>query len=187
MPSVSLRANRMRQAGFTLLEIMLVIVIMTVVTALAIPRFHALTGASIQDEASRLAQALRLASEEAQFTGTPVRWRAYAGHYRFDVWMGKAAGWQAMEGSAFGEHALPEGLQVAAITDLKTWNKPVLDTLNDTVPAGEEEVPVGELLLLPDGFSNMADIRIQSETDQEIAEVNVRPGPDGIRVAEQPS
>ncbi len=176
----------MKQAGFTLLEIMLVIVIMAVVAALLAPRFQDFSSPSLNDEARRLAQALQLASEEAQFTGMPVRWRAYPDHYLFQVWSN--SGWETMPEAAFAEHALPEELQVATIHNLKAWNQSGETVFGEDLGlAAEKEAPLGTLLLLPDGFSDMADIRLQRGEEEEVADIQVRPGPGGIRVAEQPS
>ena len=175
----------MKQAGFTLLEIMLVIIIMAVVAALLAPRFQDFSTPSLNDEARRLAQALQLASEEAQFTGVPVRWRAYPDHYLFEAW--NNSGWETMAEAAFAEHALPEGLQVASIHNLKTRNQSSEVIFGEEPGPATEEAPLGTLLLLPDSFSDMADIRLQREEGEEIADIQVRPGPGGIRVAEQPA
>lgn len=68
--------SRSRTAGFTLIEISLVLLIIAIVLALAIPRLRSLTGAELQRQARRLTNVFRFLRSEAILTG-----RVYELHY----------------------------------------------------------------------------------------------------------
>ena len=71
--------------GFTLIELMVVIVVLGI--ALAMVSFEGFSGGrrGLGFEAERLAQLLQLARDEAQVRGRPIRLRADAAGYDFQV------------------------------------------------------------------------------------------------------
>jgi general secretion pathway protein H len=62
-------ARRPRSAGFTLLEIALVLLIIGIVLALAIPRLRSISGAELRGQARRLTNTFRYLRSEAILTG----------------------------------------------------------------------------------------------------------------------
>ncbi|HET6468996.1 MAG TPA: prepilin-type N-terminal cleavage/methylation domain-containing protein [Geminicoccaceae bacterium] len=59
--------------GFTLLELLLVLAIVGLVLALAVPRFEAASGPALADRAALLASELRAARQRAILSGRPER------------------------------------------------------------------------------------------------------------------
>ncbi|HVN87843.1 MAG TPA: GspH/FimT family pseudopilin [Candidatus Binatia bacterium] len=72
--------RRARPAGFTLIEVSLVLLIIAIVLALAIPRLRSLTGAELTRQARRLTNTFRFVRNEAILTG-----RIYQLHYDIGV------------------------------------------------------------------------------------------------------
>ena len=77
-------ASHMKQGGFTLIELMVVVVIVgimaTAVTLSAVPP----AGRSVRTEAERLAQLFAIAQSEVRTDGRPITWRAFEQGYRFE-------------------------------------------------------------------------------------------------------
>ncbi|MCF6208540.1 MAG: prepilin-type N-terminal cleavage/methylation domain-containing protein, partial [Ghiorsea sp.] len=78
------------QAGFTLLEILLVIVMIAVTSAMVVPSLN-IMGASLEDESKRLQSTLRFAIQEAQLSGEPLRWVATEHAWYFEVLQSKGS------------------------------------------------------------------------------------------------
>lgn len=103
-----------RGRGFTLIEILVVLVIMSVllgmVSVLAQPDGKAL----LRVEAERLAQLLDLAAAESRLAGKPIAWTADGRGYRF---------WQASEDALWFEidddllrpRSLPSGMRISRL------------------------------------------------------------------------
>jgi general secretion pathway protein H len=72
-----------RQRGFTLIEIMVVMVIIGITMSLVSVNFNRDEGKVLSEEANRLAALLEHAQSEAMITGKPVAWSAQPGKYQF--------------------------------------------------------------------------------------------------------
>ena len=79
------RARRWRIAGFTLIEVSLVLLIIAIVLALAIPRLRSLTGAELSRQARRLTNTFRFLRSEAILTGRVYRLNYDVGLERYWV------------------------------------------------------------------------------------------------------
>ena len=86
MPAAGpVRAGPRRQAGFTLIELMVVLVVAGVLLSLVSLSGSGSAERALRFEAERVAQLLALAREEAQVLGTPIRFQIDAERYRFLV------------------------------------------------------------------------------------------------------
>lgn len=84
MPTVSGRNRRaLLTRGFTLIEILVVIVIIAIVVGTVSVNLMRDERQSLQDEADRLAALLQHARDQATLTGRPIGWAAEAGKYAF--------------------------------------------------------------------------------------------------------
>ncbi len=160
------------QAGFTLLEIMLVLLIMAVVSALVLPNVFSPPSARMADEGRHLRQVLHLAAEEAQLRNIPLRWSAYANRYVFEIPNTKGV-WRPMHEKPFAPHTLPEGVYIESVQ------------LQDALPQAESAAtdnhpPLGRVTLFPDGMLTLADVTLASASGQ--LRIQLRPGPNGIHV-----
>jgi len=78
------KKSDVREQGFTLIEILLVLVIMVGLSSIIAPSFFQATGASVAGEARYMQKILRLVSEEAQMTGQMIRCSVYEDHLLFE-------------------------------------------------------------------------------------------------------
>jgi general secretion pathway protein H len=78
------RAARIRHAGFTLLELLIVLTIMAVATAGVGLSLRDSSVTALEREAQRLAALLESARAQSRMTAVPVRWRATATGFVFD-------------------------------------------------------------------------------------------------------
>lgn len=157
------------EGGFTLLELLLVLAIMAVVLAWVVPNFHRGGAADLEAEARHLVRLLQLASEEAQLTGTLLRWRTGARSYAFAS--PDASGeWHTLQRRPFEPHRYPEGITVV---ELKRRD-------NLPPPRGKGADARGEVLFYPDGMVDVAELRLREGAKQRV--ILIRPGAGGIRL-----
>jgi len=170
------RVSRRTDAGFTLLEILLVIVIMAVTSMMVAPSYFSAVSVSIDDEGKRLAQVLRLASEEATLSGNTFRVRFRQHSYQFQS-ADQEGAWQTLQDRPYQPYQLPEGFQVVEIRPAVPLTEDV-----DRETKGTEPV-LADVLLLPEGISQIADIvlAVEPANGRQLI-VRLRPGPGGIRV-----
>jgi len=69
--------------GFTLIEILVVMVLIAITVSLASVKFHRDDRQVLRDEALKLAALLAHARDEAILTGAPIGWQAVDSGYRF--------------------------------------------------------------------------------------------------------
>lgn len=79
------RALRRRAAGFTLIEVSLVLLLIAIVLALAIPRLRSLSGAELSRQARRLSNTFRYLRSQAILTGRVYRLNYDVGLERYWV------------------------------------------------------------------------------------------------------
>ncbi|MFQ5345723.1 MAG: Tfp pilus assembly protein FimT/FimU [Mariprofundus sp.] len=163
------------ESGFTLLEIILVIVIMAVTSMMVAPSYFSTVSASLDDEGKRLAQVLRLASEEATLSGNIFRVRFRQHGYQFQF-SDREGVWQTLQESPYQTYHLPEGFQIVEIRP----SLPLSEDM-DKEKTGEEAV-LADLLLQPGGVRKIANIILSTEPDDGQLTVQLRPGPGGIAV-----
>lgn len=108
---------RARRAGFTLIEMLAVVLIFALLAGLALPRLGVRTGRALDEEATRLAATLEFARQRAVMTGVPHRLvlDLDAGRYWLE--------WRAGEARARGE---PEPLGPPEATLAPPEDAPVL-------------------------------------------------------------
>jgi len=175
MSSLLLKHQASHAAGFTLIEIMLVIVIMTVMTMMIAPSFFNATGATTAQETRRLAQAMRLAVDEAVLTSRPMRWSARVHGYQFETPDDEGA-WHPLTESPFNDYLLPEGIRIVSV-------QPVDTSVTEDTGKNDAEPVIARLLLMPEGITQPASVSLadQDGAGEQIT-IQLRPGPGGVVV-----
>ncbi len=171
--------------GFTLLEILLVLLIVAIGAALVAPSFVASMRPDAGAEARRLAQALRLALDEAALSGRPLRWLGYRADYRFEALDGEA--WRPLAEAPFAPHRLPEGLVVrAASTELAAdvamdGARSGKAGASNGADGGRKRRPLAVLVLPPEGLAMRGWIELgRADGEASAARIAIGPGPGGI-------
>lgn len=170
--------NGWHQVGFTLLEILLVLIIVAVATAMIAPSFYAVSKPSAQDEARHLAMALRMAEDEIALNGQPMIWYASRHAYGFERSDGQGK-WVRLATSPFGLRQLPAGLAVLSVQPADAMTQ-----LQDGLArSGGEPVLTRLLLMPPQGVQSPVEIVIGVEEGRGGGvHIRLRPGHGGIRV-----
>ncbi|HEC18768.1 MAG TPA: type II secretion system protein GspH [Gammaproteobacteria bacterium] len=102
--------------GFTLLELLAVLLIIGIVISFATLSIGQNTSRIVEDEAERLHGLIQLASEEAVLQGRDLALEFARDQYRF-LELGAEA-WQPVEGDAmFRERALPEAVELELVLE----------------------------------------------------------------------
>jgi general secretion pathway protein H len=112
-----------RTSGFTLIEVLVVVVILAVLVSLVTVRIAPDARQSLRDEATRLATVLGHAHDEAIVTGAAFAWQADSNGYRF-VRRDPDRVWRAVEGDpTLRARTFPVGVALAAVeTPERTTN-----------------------------------------------------------------
>ena len=113
--SVRRRSSRERYAGFTLAEVLVVLIVVGLASALAFARFDSDPRAELEREGRRLAAAIEHAAQLAQWRNETLGVSAVGGGYRF--WRRDAANgdeWSVLSGDdVLASHALPTSIASA--------------------------------------------------------------------------
>ena len=105
-----------RERGFTLLEVLVVIVIVGVLVTLATLTLGDRRGQRLEEESARLAALIGLAQEEAVFQSREMAVSFWQGGYAFHELVG--ADWQLVSGdSTFQPRRLPDGMSLRLYLD----------------------------------------------------------------------
>ncbi|MDN5864278.1 MAG: type II secretion system minor pseudopilin GspH [Gammaproteobacteria bacterium] len=130
------KAGRPRVSGFTLVEILAVVVIIGIVSGLAVISINALGNRSSEGQtAIKLAGLIQLASNNARMENLQYGLRVEPHHYEFMVFNGHG-GWLALTKSpVFDRHELPDGLSLTVSTEHEI-RIPVIATAPSAATAG---------------------------------------------------
>jgi len=186
------------QQGFTLIEIMLVIVIMTVVTAMVVPSFFQSLGVDATTEARALHKTLRLASNEAQLMGKPIRCSVWPDRLRFfEPGNGR---WQALDSNILASYVLGEGMLIReASLDASDGLDSALESIDQAwqrqrededassaeTPVFSEDktqAPLADFLFWPDGSVTSGYLDVGDQEGNALRRIQIQPGPGGIRL-----
>lgn len=107
----------LRYAGFTLLELLVVVAIIAIGTAGATLALRDASASSLEREAQRLAALLESGRAQSRATGVPVRWRATAQGFEFD----------GLPPQALPDHWLGTDTTVRGSSTLQLGPEPLID------------------------------------------------------------
>lgn len=177
---VTSRTLNMPQRGFTLIEILLVLVLMAVVSAIIAPSFFAASGSTPALEARLMQKMLRMASEESQLDGRPVQIRVFSDHLSLLEHRDKN-GWQPLRSDVLeAEYRLPSPVRIASAA-LDADLSP-LTAEQDKPISRAEKPPLARFLLMPDGNLTAGHITLDSGSGTDAVSLRLQPGPGGIGV-----
>lgn len=162
--------------GFTLLEILLVILILSVTTMMVAPSFISFSSPGLQQEAKRMVQILRLASEESMLSGRALRLSVLQESYRFETPASDGT-WLRVEDKLYSPYHLPSSFQFTAIRPEQSL---------DHMGRGDDEEPlIGHINILPDGFRRASELTLAKGEKRVV--ILIQPGPDGVRIQDHDS
>jgi general secretion pathway protein H len=111
------RQPRLTQ-GFTLLELLVVLLIIGIVVSLATLSVGGNENRALRDEAQRLSALLELASQEAVLNGREMALQVDAQGYEFLIYDAENEEWVPLEDDdVFRSRELPEGMQLSAVVE----------------------------------------------------------------------
>ena len=153
-----------RSSGFTLLELLVVIVIIGIITSMAMVSTRVLGGDHEMDqEARRFVAVLGQAREDAMLEGRDVGLRIDASGYDFMRYDGRQERWDlVVEDPLLRERTLPDGLSAS----LRLDSRPV--QLRPRVAPTEREQPQPQVVLMASGDLIPFEVRLERAGTREI-------------------
>jgi len=146
-PGFALTIRFRNQAGFTLVEILVVLIIIGVVTAAIVPSIHTNDRSKkMEVEMHRIQALLKLAREEAVMQNEEIALKVSEQSYSFEVLGDK--GWKPMESvdGVFRERQVVDGTELA----LKVDNLEI-NFGKQQEAAGEDKIPPPRIYILSSG------------------------------------
>ena len=144
-----------RQSGFTLLELLVVVVIMTVLAGVFVTRLDASPARKLMSEAERLVILINLAQQQAIMSSRPwkVTFLTNSRQYHFSKWTGK-------------DFKLVEEPPYGGVNDMQlvAWSD-----LNVNAQAADEEI---ELFLFPSGEHDQFSMGLSLEQFQKVVRMD---------------
>ena len=158
------RAAAHRASGFTLLEVLVVVIIIGIITSMAVVSTRVLGGDHEMDrEARRLQAVLGQAREDAMLEGRDVGLRIDASGYDFMRYDGRQERWDlVVEDPLLRERTLPDGLAAS----LRLESRPV--QLRPRVAPTEREQPQPQVVLMASGDLIPFEVRLERAGTREI-------------------
>lgn len=144
--------GRVLQRGFTLIELMVVLLIVSITVAVVSVNFGVLDRRNTADELERLQRVLQFAAERAAVRGNPIQVEFLPGSYRFSQ-LDAAGKWQLLFAPPeLAEHAWQAGLSPEKLTVADRLAEP-----GDIRIVFSSEAPSFHLhILTPDGLRTLS-------------------------------
>lgn len=139
------------QSGFTLIEVMITLVIVSIVVSLAMLSLQKNPAKELQREASRLQLVLQHASNEAVIQGIELALAVPENGYQFLYFDVKESKWLAMNEKEFQLHRLPEGIKLSLEIDGKSIDQEMYRQMQVMQNLNTEKELQPVLLLLSSG------------------------------------
>ena len=154
-------------SGFTLLEVLVVIVIIGIITSMAVVSTRVLGGDHEMDqEARRLVAVLGQAREDAMLEGRDVGLRIDARGYDFMRWDGRVEQWLLeSEDPLLRERAFPDGVEATLWLESRQVQLPA------RAAPTERERPLPQVVLLASGDMVPFEVRLQRAGTDEVRAV----------------
>jgi general secretion pathway protein H len=145
------RGAASRASGFTLLEVLVVVVIIGIISSMAVVSIHVLGGDHEMDqEARRLVAVLTQAREDAMLEGRDVGLRIDARGYDFMHYDGRFERWEMVtDDPLLRERTLPVGLEASLWLEARSVRLPVRVAATEREPAQPQVVVMASGDLVP--------------------------------------
>ncbi|MDQ6975068.1 MAG: prepilin-type N-terminal cleavage/methylation domain-containing protein [Mariprofundaceae bacterium] len=173
-------------AGFTLIEILLVLTMMAIISALIAPSFFSASGGTVTSETRKMQKILRMVGEESQLGGMPIQLRVYRDSLNFYS-PNKEKKWQPLANTILQAYALRSPVYIA---------KAQLDggagiMMDEQITMGEQNDSNGKtstptlarFLFWPDGDVTAGEITLQAGSENQTIRIDAGMG--GVRVIDK--